>query len=55
VEAHDSLAAALAAARDARPAADHAGRWLAVCHAFRRWSLDHRADFALIFGTPVPG
>ena len=55
VEAYDSLAAVLAAARDARPAGDHAGRWLALCHAFRRWSLDHRADFALIFGTPLPG
>ncbi len=55
VEAYDSLAAALVAARDAVPAGDHGGRWLAVCHSFRRWSLDHRADFALIFGTPLPG
>ena len=55
VEAYDSLATALASARDARPPGDHAGRWFAVCHAFRRWSLDHRADFTLIFGTPLPG
>ncbi len=55
VEAYDSLAGAVTAARDARPAGDHAGRWVAVCHAFRRWSLDHRAEFALIFGTPLPG
>jgi AcrR family transcriptional regulator len=55
VEAYDSLAAALAAARDAQAPGNHARRWLAVCHAYRRWSLDHTADFALVFGTPLPG
>jgi AcrR family transcriptional regulator len=55
VDAYDSLADALTAARDTRPADDHAGRWWAICQAYRRWSLDHPADFALIFGTPVPG
>ena len=55
VEAYDSLAGALTAARDARPPGDHAGRWAAVCRAYRRWSLDHPSDFALIFGTPLPG
>ncbi len=55
VDAYDSVADALAAARDTRPADDHAGRWWQICHAYRRWSLDHRPDFALIFGTPVPG
>jgi AcrR family transcriptional regulator len=54
-DAYDSLADAVTAARDARPVDDHAGRWWAICHAYRRWSLDHPADFALIFGTPVPG
>ncbi len=34
---------------------DHAGRWAAVCQAYRQWSLDHPSDFALIFGTPLPG
>jgi AcrR family transcriptional regulator len=55
VDAYDSVADALAAACDTRPADDHAGRWWAICHAYRRWSLDNRPDFALIFGTPVPG
>src|SRR6266508_5195622 len=54
VDAYESVADALAAARDTRPADDHAGRWWAICHAYRRWSLDNRPDFALIFGTPVP-
>jgi AcrR family transcriptional regulator len=55
VEAYDSLAEALAAARDAQPSGDHARRWAALCHAYRRWSLQHPSDFALIFGTPLPG
>jgi AcrR family transcriptional regulator len=54
-DAYDAVADAMAAARDAVPAADHARRWRAVCDAWRRWSLDNPADFALIFGTPVPG
>ena len=54
-DAYDSVADALAAARDSKPADDHAGRWWAICHAYRRWSLDNPPDFALIFGTPVPG
>jgi Tetracyclin repressor-like, C-terminal domain len=55
VDAYNSAASALAAARDAEPADDHAGRWTAICHGYRRWSLDNPGDFALIFGTPAPG
>jgi len=55
VEAYGSLADSLAAARDAQLPGDHARQWLAVCHAYRHWSLEHPADFALIFGTPLPG
>jgi AcrR family transcriptional regulator len=35
--------------------ADHPGRWLAVCVAVRRWALDHPHEYALIYGSPVPG
>jgi AcrR family transcriptional regulator len=54
-DAYGSLADALAAARDAQPLGEHAGRWLAICQAYREWSLRNPSDFALIFGTPVPG
>lgn len=54
-DAYDSVAEALTAARDAEPDDDHAGRWQAICHGYRRWSLDNPGDFALIFGTPAPG
>src|SRR5215469_16928938 len=54
IEAYDLLADALAAARDAAAPGDHAARFIAVCQAYRRWSLEHPSDFALIFGTPLP-
>src|SRR5262249_35831644 len=34
---------------------DLRGRWLACCHAVRRWALANPAQYALIFGSPVPG
>ncbi|MDI1459901.1 TetR/AcrR family transcriptional regulator [Catellatospora sp. KI3] len=30
-------------------------RWLAIGHAVRDWALAHPADYALIYGSPVPG
>ena len=54
-DAYDAGAQAMATARDRVPPADHAGRWQAVCHAFRQWALANQADFALIAGTPIPG
>lgn len=35
--------------------ADLCGRWLATSHAVRRWALSNPAEYALIFGSPVPG
>ncbi|MEZ0113610.1 AcrR family transcriptional regulator [Catenulispora sp. EB89] len=43
------------AARDARPAADAAGRILAWAEAFRQWALTNPAGFRLVYGDPVPG
>lgn len=55
VDAYDSVADALAQARDSQATGDPARQWWAIGHAYRRWALDHPADFALIFGTPIPG
>lgn len=46
---------ALEAARDALPTDDIVGRLYAVSREFRRWALDHRSEFGLVFGGPVPG
>lgn len=34
---------------------DTATRWCSLTSAIRRWALDHRHDYALVYGSPVPG
>src|SRR5262249_37250443 len=34
---------------------DMAAKMVAACREFRRWSLDHKDEFGLLFGTPLPG
>jgi AcrR family transcriptional regulator len=35
--------------------ADVRARWMAVARALRRWALANPAEYALLYGTPVPG
>jgi AcrR family transcriptional regulator len=58
IEAYDALAAAAAdadAAAAARPGATARRRWRACCHAIRDWARAHPHEYALIYGSPVPG
>jgi AcrR family transcriptional regulator len=55
VAAYDALGAAAEAAEAAVARADLAGRWSAVCGAVRGWALANPNEYALIYGTPVPG
>jgi len=55
VDAYDSLTDAMTAGRDVVDLADHAGRWYAICLAYRGWSLANPSEFALLHGTPIPG
>ncbi|MGQ0837903.1 TetR/AcrR family transcriptional regulator [Actinokineospora sp.] len=43
------------AAENADPGGAPPDRWRAVCRAVRAWALDHRHEYALIYGSPVPG
>jgi AcrR family transcriptional regulator len=43
---------AIASAADS--GADMTGKLIAACREFRRWSLDHRPEFSLLFGSPLP-
>lgn len=52
---YSELSDALEAARDALPATDIVGRMMAACRAFRGWSVRHPREFALTFGSPLPG
>ena len=30
-------------------------RWMAICHGVRNWAVAHPHEYALIFGSPIPG
>lgn len=49
----DELTAAVTAARDAAPEADHVARFVAVADALHAWAGANRAEFALLFATPA--
>jgi len=53
IDGYDDLGAAAESADD--PAASPAERWLAVCRAVRAWALAHPHEYALLYGSPVPG
>jgi AcrR family transcriptional regulator len=54
-DAYDALADAMEAAVDAVARGRHAERMRAAFGAFRAWGLAHPTEFALIFGSPIPG
>jgi len=56
-DSYDALGAAAEAAleQSAAQADSHLARWQAVCRAVRAWALSHPHEYALIYGSPVPG
>ncbi len=58
VDAYNAVGEAAETARDALRgprAAEPLTRWRAVCGAVRDWALAHPHEYALIYGSPVPG
>jgi AcrR family transcriptional regulator len=55
LDAYDSLGEAVEQADAAVNRADLLGRWLASTHAVRSWALARPTEYALIYGSPVPG
>jgi AcrR family transcriptional regulator len=55
IDAYDSLGAVAEAAEAAVDRSDLAGRFTAICRAVRTWALAHPNEYALIYGSPVPG
>ncbi|MFJ8789780.1 TetR/AcrR family transcriptional regulator [Streptomyces sp. NPDC102462] len=56
IDAYDSIGACAEQARDDAAAdAGPVSRWVAVCTAVRGWALAHPHEYALIYGSPVPG
>ncbi|ELS51256.1 putative TetR-family transcriptional regulator [Streptomyces viridochromogenes Tue57] len=55
IDAYDSLGAGAEAAHREVADAGPVRRWTAVCEAVRGWALGHPHEYALIYGSPVPG
>jgi AcrR family transcriptional regulator len=53
IDGYDDVGAAAEAA--GAPEAPPRDRWLAVCRAVRRWAVAHPHEYALLYGSPVPG
>ncbi len=55
IDAYDSLGAAAEVREETIDRDDLAARFAATCDAVRAWALDHPNEYALIYGSPVPG
>ncbi|WP_432943663.1 TetR/AcrR family transcriptional regulator [Kribbella sp. CA-253562] len=53
IDAYDALGAATEKA--AAGVANPLSAWLAACRAIRAWAKQHPHEYALIYGSPVPG
>ncbi|CAM5503266.1 TetR family transcriptional regulator [Streptomyces spiroverticillatus] len=55
-DAYDAVGeAAEKADAEAPDGAGHRERWVQVCLAVREWALAHPQEYALLYGSPVPG
>jgi AcrR family transcriptional regulator len=55
IEAYDAVGEAAEAADAEVVGRSPRERWLTVWRSVRTWALDHPAQYALIYGSPVPG
>jgi AcrR family transcriptional regulator len=55
IDAYDALGSAAEAADAGQPRSDLRGRWRAICHSVRSWAAARPHEYALIYGSPVPG
>jgi AcrR family transcriptional regulator len=55
IDAYDALGAVAEKADASCPRDDLRGRWLAIAGNIRSWALRNPHEYALIYGSPVPG
>ena len=55
IDGYDALGLAVERADAAQPRADYPGRWRAATRAARGWAVDRPHEYALLYGSPVPG
>jgi AcrR family transcriptional regulator len=55
IDAYDAIGSAAEAAIAAVPGAPARERWGAACRVIRAWAVANPHEYALIYGSPVPG
>ena len=55
IQCYDESGAAVETAEAAVPRAQLRKRWRVTAHALRDWALANRQEYALLYGSPVPG
>ncbi|MFB9177544.1 TetR/AcrR family transcriptional regulator [Dactylosporangium sucinum] len=55
LDAYNALGGAVEEAESLVPRESLHARWMAVCTAARTWAVAHPHEYALIYGSPVPG
>ena len=55
IDSYSSMAQAAEAAEAGVHQRSIEDRWMAICHGVRNWALAHQHEYALIFGSPIPG
>ncbi|WP_116245755.1 TetR/AcrR family transcriptional regulator [Nocardiopsis sp. FIRDI 009] len=55
IDGYNALGRVVEEADATRDTSDFPGRWRSSCHAVRDWALAHPHEYALLFGSPVPG
>lgn len=55
IDAYDALGAAVERAEGGVPRADLPSRWHQIARTVRAWALEHPSQYALVYGSPVPG
>jgi AcrR family transcriptional regulator len=55
VDGYTAMADAIEAAEASVARRDLAGRWSAIGRAAREWALENQHEYALLYGSPVPG
>jgi len=55
IDAYDAVGERAEAADAAQDRQDYAGRFVAIATAIRTWAVENPHEYALIYGSPVPG
>ncbi len=55
IDGYDAMGEAVELAEGAVARRDLQGRWIALGRACRQWSLERPHEYALLYGSPIPG